>query len=685
MTKLVAAFVGVVAATQVIVRPPNQPPNQQRPPTQQEFAQTEQQASGVPYQVLFAEKEWAGADVLVPMLTSDSPAIRLAAVAAVARLEQPSTLPAIIAAGGSGAFVAQVLHGFDPQNGPDLIAAAARVVQGSAAGRLRYLTAEQVHAVERDLVMTAEHTKNDRGRAATYVDALTGLEWLARLNLRVTAFEDPTLETLRHAVADTALNDDGPSARQHALTALINDGAVDSESEKAALKDQSWSIRRLAVAVLAGAGGGLDDVSRVDQIQSAMGDESAIVRYEALQAYLRRGVQAGGCQPISDKLSDDDTHVMLAAIDALGGQCKDDSDITTRLVAEAVTPSNANWHRPTHAFLALAKRAPDRAAASMDAFATHPNWWVRMYAARAAAAMEDTVWLDKLSGDVNDNVREATLIPLRRLKHFDADAAIAATLTSGDPQLLRTAALLLKESPYSQHLFRPLMTALMRLTADGKETSRDAKLALLDAIEVHIGANDGPELRPLLKDVDPKVAGRAAGLITKVSGKDTAAAPAPLRRGWPAEFNHLKDTCVTVDMAFGGRFVLVMDWVDAPITVDRFLKLAVKDHYYDGLTFHRVEPNFVIQGGSPGANEYSGHKEYMRDEITPFKSHSRGTVGLSTRGRNTGDAQFFINLVDNPRLDLSYTIFATVREMDVVDKIEEGAEIRSIALGCTKK
>jgi len=161
----------------------------------------------------------------------------------------------------------------------------------------------------------------------------------------------------------------------------------------------------------------------------------------------------------------------------------------------------------------------------------------------------------------------------------------------------------------------------------------------------------------------------------------------PPHRGWPAEFNHLKDTCVTVVLSYAGKFVLDMDWPAAPMTVDRFLKLATKDHYYDGLTFHRVVPNFVIQGGSPGANEYAGHKEFMRDEIFPQRSHVRGTVGLSTRGRNTGDAQFFVNLVDNPRLDLDYTIFATVRDADMtaIDKIEEGAEIRTISLGCPKK
>ena len=81
--------------------------------------------------------------------------------------------------------------------------------------------------------------------------------------------------------------------------------------------------------------------------------------------------------------------------------------------------------------------------------------------------------------------------------------------------------------------------------------------------------------------------------------------------------------------------------------------------YYNGLTFHRVEPTFVLQGGSPGANEYMGDGLYMRDE--PGVAHNRGAVGISTRGRDTGDAQIFVNLVDSPRLDHAYTVFARRR------------------------
>jgi peptidyl-prolyl cis-trans isomerase B (cyclophilin B) len=114
------------------------------------------------------------------------------------------------------------------------------------------------------------------------------------------------------------------------------------------------------------------------------------------------------------------------------------------------------------------------------------------------------------------------------------------------------------------------------------------------------------------------------------------------------------------------------------LTRTRFVRRA-RGKYYDGLTFHRIVPNAFIQGGSPGANEYAGHKEYMRDEIGA--RNSRGTVGLSTRGRNTADAQFYINLIDNARLDQDYTVFAAVlpADMPAVVAIQEGDGIRRIA------
>jgi cyclophilin family peptidyl-prolyl cis-trans isomerase len=121
----------------------------------------------------------------------------------------------------------------------------------------------------------------------------------------------------------------------------------------------------------------------------------------------------------------------------------------------------------------------------------------------------------------------------------------------------------------------------------------------------------------------------------------------------------------------GGSFVVRLRGDAAPMMAARILALA-RSGYYDGLSWHRVEHDFVIQGGSPGANEYVGLAQYLRDELGTVP-HVRGTVGMSTRGHDTGDAQWFINLNDNLRLNRDYTVFAEVIEgMDVVDGILEG-------------
>jgi cyclophilin family peptidyl-prolyl cis-trans isomerase len=118
---------------------------------------------------------------------------------------------------------------------------------------------------------------------------------------------------------------------------------------------------------------------------------------------------------------------------------------------------------------------------------------------------------------------------------------------------------------------------------------------------------------------------------------------------------------------------------DAPATVMRIARL-VRQRYYDGLTFHRVAPNFVIQGGSPGANEYSGIPSFMRDELTAA-THARGTLGVSTRGRDTGDGQIFVNLRDNPRLDYEYTVWGRiVRGIGIADAVQEGDRIRRVEI-----
>jgi cyclophilin family peptidyl-prolyl cis-trans isomerase len=127
----------------------------------------------------------------------------------------------------------------------------------------------------------------------------------------------------------------------------------------------------------------------------------------------------------------------------------------------------------------------------------------------------------------------------------------------------------------------------------------------------------------------------------------------------------------------GGSFTVRLFPGEAPATVARVLRLA-RDGFYDGKVFQRVEPNFVIQGGGPDANEYVGDTAFMRDELT-MRTHARGTIGISARGRDTGDGQWFINLVDNPLLDHEYTIFGRIDSgQAVAERILEGDRIERV-------
>lgn len=109
---------------------------------------------------------------------------------------------------------------------------------------------------------------------------------------------------------------------------------------------------------------------------------------------------------------------------------------------------------------------------------------------------------------------------------------------------------------------------------------------------------------------------------------------------------------------------------DAPLTVSNFVFLA-ENGFYSGLTFHRVEPGFVIQGGDPNGNGTGGPGYKFADE--PVKrAYTRGIVAMANSGADTNGSQFFI-MLDNQYLPPKYTIFGEVTKgMDVVDKIKVG-------------
>jgi peptidyl-prolyl cis-trans isomerase B (cyclophilin B) len=110
---------------------------------------------------------------------------------------------------------------------------------------------------------------------------------------------------------------------------------------------------------------------------------------------------------------------------------------------------------------------------------------------------------------------------------------------------------------------------------------------------------------------------------------------------------------------------------DAPKTVDNFVKLA-RDGFYDGVTFHRVIPDFMIQGGDPTGTGSGGPGYSFEDEFNDHKVE-RGALAMANAGPNTNGSQFFIVTTDAaPWLDGKHTVFGRVTNgMDVADKISE--------------
>jgi cyclophilin family peptidyl-prolyl cis-trans isomerase len=117
-----------------------------------------------------------------------------------------------------------------------------------------------------------------------------------------------------------------------------------------------------------------------------------------------------------------------------------------------------------------------------------------------------------------------------------------------------------------------------------------------------------------------------------------------------------------------GEIVIELDPARSPQTVNNFVFLA-RDGYYDGVVFHRVIENFMIQGGDPTGTGTGGPGYKFRDEIEGHGSYSRGTVAMANAGPNTNGSQFFICHSD-VGLPHSYTIFGKVTSgMDSVDSI----------------
>jgi cyclophilin family peptidyl-prolyl cis-trans isomerase len=631
---------------------------------------------------------------LVEGLASPVPALRSMAVRALGRLERAD----------AAVHVAPMLQDPDPVVRAHAANALAQAQRGGEVSRARLeaaLEAEQDAAaagVMAEALGRWRHADATDGARTLSIllgqlpsearsGAVRGLYFLARQPAARPAFSGADLGALREVIVQNAAVDTASvRLRTVAVATLVAAGAADESIARTAATDGAWAVRREAVLATAG----LPDTAAVQRgLAPALGDRAFQVRYEALRGYGRRLAASHGCAPVRQALRDADAHVRLLALELMAA-CRDvgAADVE-HLESVARTTHAAQWHEGARALVSLATLAPERArallgaspAAGLPGYALPTDPFARTYAARAFGVLRDTAALRALAFDSEYIVRTAAVQALAPLAARSADDVYVAQLAADDSQLLQAAAAALEGST-TPGAAAALLDALDRMTAMQSQTSRDARRSLLRRAGELGSAAMVDRVTPYVRDFDPVIAALAADVIGEWTGNRPAPQPSaypPLPLPTFAEAAALADARVAIEMESGGVVVLRLLPFESPTNAARLARLAARG-YYDGLTLHRVVPNFVVQGGSPHANEYTGDGPFTRDELG-LAGNWRGTVGLSTRGRDTGDGQLFINLIDNVRLDHDYTIFAeVVAGMDVVDGMLEGARIRRITV-----
>jgi cyclophilin family peptidyl-prolyl cis-trans isomerase len=643
------------------------------------------------------EAEDARASDLLDATDLEDARARLAAVRALGRLEDPALVPEIassLADPDDGVrataieAMAQAVHGSDGtavldrllelvpmEPDPTVRASLARSI-----GRLPVDATGRRRAAEA-LVALATSPDGADPPARTLLGVALGFEALTRASTDegISGDAGNRLEALAAFGRDDVDDVQAGRIRALALTALGRTRRMTLELVEAGSTDSDPEVRRTVLRHL----DAIVPARRAGFLDAALADESPRVVLEALRIVAAGPRNESACERLLAAAAPErDTGVRVVALTALGRPCPARAPQVgaLRSAASALTEApDAVWQPAARALVSLARIDGPSARGLLTRYVNHPSPFVRVYAAQTAGLLDDEATLQGLARDTHPNVRNAALAALFEIEGHGIDPLLIQQLGSDDPQLLITVAGLLAGSTRREESAGASLAAFERISAARRETWRDPRRALLERIAELGGPPLAPRLEPFLEDYDALVAEDVAAILGRWTGRPHRAALVPLPREplpTTAELAQLSRTTVALHMRGDGPIVLRLMSDLAPRNTWRFVRLA-REGYFDGLTFHRWEPNFVVQGGSPGANEYAGDGPYTRDEVGA--SHWRGTVGLSTRGRDTGDGQFFINLVDNVRLDHDYTVFATVSEgMDVVDRLLEGAVIERV-------
>lgn len=427
--------------------------------------------------------------------------------------------------------------------------------------------------------------------------------------------------------------------------------------------------------------GELKDRSATRALLPLVADRAHGVAIEAVRALGRIGDPAAADAILKvAQTPDADPPLRLEAIQALGG-------MRAPGVVDALLDFLPDKDAAVRAaaLQSTASLDPEGFVAVLSGLDADPNWRVRAMLASVLATLASDVGLPRLKAMLTDSdqrVVAPVLAAIAKLSPAEAVPVLLERLKADDPAVRAAAAKGIGD-------LKPPM-AVQALTAAYELGQRDAtfiaRAAVLDALTNYGAAGATPALTSALADKDWAVRVRAAALLKRLDAATDAAVrirPAPTQ-GTPDVYRAPRLISPAVSShAFidtdRGTIEIELAMLDAPLTVDNFVSLARKG-FFNGLTFHRVVPDFVIQGGDPRGDGEGGPGYTIRDELNELP-YLRGTVGMALDWADTGGSQFFITLSPQPHLDAKYTAFGRVTAgMEIVDRIQPGDVIRQVRI-----
>ena len=372
--------------------------------------------------------------------------------------------------------------------------------------------------------------------------------------------------------------------------------------------------------------------------------------------------------------ADPDTGTRATAVEILGRFAQSSTHAKDRL--DALASGDERWPRELAA-LALARAG---LVDSSSKFVEHESPWVRARILEGTSTLPQGAAIRARLASSPDALVRVSAIGAIPEKPAESDSRLLLAALDDPDVVVRASAIgRLSADPYKTLVSRERLLAIEE--SSRRDTHNDARVAAVELIATIDDAGRDAWLAALLKDPDPVVRRMAAESLERVEKVRYQYTPLAIERPLP-DYEEIarwasQPHSATIRMA-RGNIDLVLFTREAPMTAWNFARLA-RQGYFDGTTFMRVVPNFVLQGGDP-RNDMSGGPGYaIRDEINE-KRYSRGAVGMALSGPDTGGSQFFVTHSPQPHLDGGYTVFGhVVAGMGgVADLVERGERVVTI-------